>query len=73
MKSILRLREKLAVIIIKLELENLIKSEIDKVTPLRKILKTFQNTKVKLELQSLDEENTRIQDEIENKKVIKDF
>ena len=58
------------------ELENLIKSEIDKVTPLRE--KNIENLskiqRLNLELQSLDEENTRIQDEIENiKKSLKTF
>ena len=50
------------------ELENLIKSETDKVTPLRE--KNIENLskiqRLNLELQSLEEENTRIQDEIEN-------
>ena len=50
------------------EIENLIKFEIDKVTPLRE--KNIENLskiqRLNLELQSLDEENTRIQDEIEN-------
>ncbi len=50
------------------ELENLIKSETDKVTPLRE--KNIENLskiqRLNLELQSLDEENSRIQDEIEN-------
>jgi len=50
------------------ELESLIKSETDKVTPLRE--KNIENLskiqRLNLELQSLDEENTRIQDEIEN-------
>jgi len=52
------------------ELENLIKSETDKVSPLRE--KNIENLsriqRLNLELQGLDEENTRIQDEIENKK-----
>ena len=50
------------------EIENLIKSETEKVTPLRE--KNIENLskiqRLNLELQSLDEENTRIQDEIEN-------
>jgi chromosome segregation protein len=50
------------------ELEKLIKSETDKVTPLRE--KNIENLskiqRLNLELQSLDDENTRIQDEIEN-------
>ena len=58
------------------ELENLIKSETDKVTPLRE--KNIENLskiqRLNLELQSLDEENTRIQDEIENiKKSLQTF
>ena len=58
------------------EIENLIKSEIDKVTPLRE--KNIENLskiqRLNLELQSLDEENTRIQDEIENiKKSLQTF
>ena len=58
------------------ELENLIKSETDKVTPLRE--KNIENLskiqRLNLELQGLDEENTRIQDEIENiKKSLKTF
>ena len=50
------------------EIENLIKFEIDKVTPLReKNIENFSKIqRLNLELQSLDEENTRIQDEIEN-------
>jgi len=51
-----------------LELENLIKSETEKVIPLRE--KNIENLskiqRLNLELQGLDEENTRIQDEIEN-------
>jgi chromosome segregation protein len=51
-----------------LELDNLIKSETDKVTPLRE--KNIENLskiqRLNLELQNLDDENTRIQDEIEN-------
>ncbi len=50
------------------ELENLIKSFIEKVNPLRE--KNIENLsriqRLNLELQSLDEENTRIQDEIES-------
>ncbi len=50
------------------ELESLIKTSIDKVTPLRE--KNIENLskiqRLNLELQSLDEENTRIQDEIES-------
>ena len=50
------------------ELENFIKSETDKVTPLRE--KNIENLskiqRLNLELQGLDEENTRIQDEIES-------
>ncbi len=50
------------------EIENLIKSETDKVTPLRE--KNIENLskiqRLNLELQSLDEENTRIHDEIKN-------
>jgi len=50
------------------ELESLIKSETDKVAPLRE--KNIENLskiqRLNLELQGLDEENTRIQDEIEN-------
>ena len=49
------------------ELENLIKTAIDKVSPLRE--KNIENLskiqRLNLELQSLDEENTRTQDEIE--------
>ena len=52
------------------ELENLIKSETDKITPLRE--KNIENLskiqRLNLELQGLDEENTRIQDEIRNTK-----
>ena len=56
------------------EIERLIKSEIEKVTPLRE--KNIENLskiqRLNLELQNIDEENTRIQDEIENiKKSIK--
>ena len=50
------------------ELENLIKAETDKVAPLRE--KNIENLskiqRLNLELHGLDEENTRIQDEIEN-------
>jgi chromosome segregation protein len=50
------------------ELENLIKTATEKVTPLRE--KNIENLsriqRLNLELQSLDEENTRIQDEIES-------
>ena len=50
------------------ELEKTIKSETEKVTPLRE--KNIENLskiqRLNLELQSLDEENTRIQEEIEN-------
>ena len=50
------------------ELEKIIKIEIDKVTPLRE--KNIENLskiqRLNLELQNLDEENTRIQGEIEN-------
>ena len=51
-----------------LELENLIKSETEKIAPLRE--KNIENLskiqRLNLELKGLDEENTRIQDEIEN-------
>ncbi len=58
------------------EFENLIKSETEKVTPLRE--KNIENLskiqRLNLELQSLDEENNRIQDEIENiKKSLQTF
>ena len=58
------------------EIEILIKTETDKVTPLRE--KNIENLskiqRLNLELQSLDEENTRIQDEIENiKKSLQTF
>jgi len=58
------------------EIENLIKSETDKVTPLRE--KNIENLskiqRLNLELQNLDEENARTQDEIENtKKSLKTF
>ena len=50
------------------ELENSVKSEVDKVTPLRE--KNIENLskiqRLNLELQGLDEENIRIQEEIEN-------
>ena len=50
------------------EIENLIKSSTDKVSPLRE--KNIENLsriqRLNLELQSLDEENTRTQDEIES-------
>ncbi len=51
-----------------LELEKIIKSEIERVTPLRE--KNIENLsriqRLNLELQSLDDENTRTQEEIEN-------
>ena len=58
------------------ELENLIKSETEKVAPLRE--KNIENLskiqRLNLELQGLDEENTRILDEIENiKKSLQTF
>jgi chromosome segregation protein len=58
------------------EIENLIKAETDKVTPLRD--KNIENLskiqRLNLELKGLDEENTRIQDEIENiKKSLQTF
>ncbi len=58
------------------DIENLIKTETEKVTPLRE--KNIENLskiqRLNLELQSLDEENTRIQDEIENiKKTLQTF
>ena len=58
------------------DLENLIKSETEKITPLRE--KNIENLskiqRLNLELQSLGEENTRIQDEIENiKKTLQTF
>ena len=58
------------------EIEKSIKFETDKVTPLRE--KNIENLskiqRLNLELQSLDEENTRIQDEIENiKKSLQTF
>ena len=50
------------------ELEKIIKSETEKVTPLRE--KNIENLskiqRLNLELQNLDEENTRVQEEIEN-------
>ncbi len=52
------------------ELEKLIKTEVDKITPLRE--KNIENLskiqRLNLELKSLDEENSRIQNEIENVK-----
>ncbi len=58
------------------EIEELIKTETEKVTPLRE--KNIENLskiqRLNLELQSLDEENSRIQDDIENiKKSLKTF
>ncbi len=58
------------------ELEKLIKSETDKITPLRE--KNIENLskiqRLNLELQSLDEENSRIQNEIKNiKKSLQTF
>jgi chromosome segregation protein len=58
------------------EIENLIKLETDKVTPLRE--KNIENLskiqRLNLELKGLDEENIRIQDEIENiKKSLQTF
>ena len=58
------------------ELEHLIKSETDKVTPLRE--KNIENLskiqRLNLELKNRDEENTRIQDEIESiKKSLQTF
>jgi len=58
------------------DLENHIKYETEKVTPLRE--KNIENLskiqRLNLELQNLDEENTRIQDEIENiKKTLQTF
>ena len=58
------------------DIENLIKSETDKVTPLRE--KNIENLskiqRLNLELQNLDEKNSRIQDEIENiKKTLQTF
>ena len=49
------------------ELDSLIKSETDKVSPLRErnIENLSKIQRLNLELQGLDEENTRIQDEIE--------
>ena len=57
-------------------LENFIKAETDKVAPLRE--KNIENLskiqRLNLDLQNLDEENTRIQDEIENiKKSLQTF
>ena len=50
------------------KIENLIKLEVDKVTPLREknIESLSRIQRLNLELQGLDKENTRIQDEIEN-------
>ena len=50
------------------KIENLIKLELDKVTPLREknIESLSRIQRLNLELQNLDKENTRIQDEIEN-------
>ncbi len=58
------------------EIENFIKTETEKVDPLRE--KNIENLskiqRLNLELQGLDEENTRIQDEIENiKKSLRTF
>ena len=58
------------------EIESLIKTEIDKVTPLRE--KNIENLsriqRLNLELQNLDAENNRIQDQIENiKKSLQTF
>ncbi len=58
------------------EIENLIKFETDKISPLRE--KNIENLskiqRLNLELQGLDEENIRIQDEIENiKKSLQTF
>ena len=58
------------------ELENLIKSETEKIAPLRE--KNIENVskiqRLNLELQSLDEENTRVQEELENiKKSLQTF
>ena len=58
------------------EFESIIKSETEKITPLRE--KNIENLskiqRLNLELQGLDEENTRIQDEIENiKKSLQTF
>ncbi len=58
------------------EVENFIKTETEKVNPLRE--KNIENLskiqRLNLELQGLDEENTRIQDEIENiKKSLRTF
>ena len=68
MKLIMKLEEKLRVLNKISELENLIKLATDKVSPLRE--KNIENLsriqRLNLELQSLDEENTRIQDEIES-------
>ena len=58
------------------EIENFIKTETEKINPLRE--KNIENLskiqRLNLELQGLDEENTRIQDEIENiKKSLRTF
>ena len=58
------------------EIESFIKSETDKINPLRE--KNIENLskiqRLNLELQNLDEENTRIQDELENiKKSLQTF
>ena len=58
------------------DLESLIKSETDKITPLRE--KNIENLskiqRLNLELQNLDEENNRVQDEIKNiKKSLQTF
>ena len=58
------------------ELENFIKGETDKVAPLREknIESLSKIQRLNLDLQNLDEENTRIQDEIENiKKSLQTF
>ncbi len=58
------------------DLENLVRTETEKVTPLRErnIENLSKIQRLNLELQSLDEENTRIQDEIENiKKTLQTF
>ena len=58
------------------EIENLIKIETDKIAPLREknIESLSRIQRLNLELKGLDEENTRIQDEIENiKETLKTF
>ena len=58
------------------EIENFIKTETEKVNPLREknIANLSKIQRLNLELQGLDEENTRIQDEIENiKKSLRTF